>query len=92
EKHSRRTRTDNQLSDTILNAPVTSERRWEATFSQQVSILTERTFKQSRKIILSRVNIFQTVAVTVVCIIVWLKIPFAEPNVFDRVGNVNFLL
>ncbi|POG78571.1 P-loop containing nucleoside triphosphate hydrolase protein [Rhizophagus irregularis DAOM 181602=DAOM 197198] len=90
EKHSRRTRTDNQLSDTILNAPVTSERRWEATFLQQVSILTERTFKQSRKIILSRVNIFQTVAVTVVCIIVWLKIPFAEPNVFDRVGNIFF--
>ncbi|RGB41582.1 P-loop containing nucleoside triphosphate hydrolase protein [Rhizophagus diaphanus] len=53
KKYSRRTRADNQLSNTILNAPVTSERLWEATFLQQFSILTERTFKQNIKIVLS---------------------------------------
>ncbi|POG78577.1 P-loop containing nucleoside triphosphate hydrolase protein [Rhizophagus irregularis DAOM 181602=DAOM 197198] len=90
EKHSRRTRTDNQLSNTILDAPVTSERRWEATFLQQVSILTERTFKQSRKIMLSKVNIFQTIALTIVCLLVWLQIPFSEVNINDRVGNIFF--
>ncbi|PKY56441.1 hypothetical protein RhiirA4_507251, partial [Rhizophagus irregularis] len=90
EKHSRRTRTDNQLSNTILDAPVTSERRWEATFLQQVSILTERTFKQSRKIMLSKVNIFQTIALTIICLLVWLQIPFSEVNINDRVGNIFF--
>ncbi|CAB4444822.1 unnamed protein product [Rhizophagus irregularis] len=90
EKYSRRTRTDNQLNNTILNAPVTSERRWEATFLQQFSILTERTFKQSRKIILSRVNISQTIALTIFCILIWLQIPFTETNINDRVGSIFF--
>ncbi|RGB41806.1 P-loop containing nucleoside triphosphate hydrolase protein [Rhizophagus diaphanus] len=90
EKYSRRSRTDNQLSNTILNAPVTSTRRWEATFLQQVSILTERTFKQSRSIILSRVDIFQTIALAIICLIVWLQIPFAETNIVDRVGSIFF--
>jgi hypothetical protein len=89
EKYSRRSRTDNQLSNTILNAPVTSERRWEATFFQQVSVLTERAFKQSRKVILSRVDVFQTIALSIVCIVVWLQIPFAENNIFDRIAGVS---
>ncbi|POG59887.1 putative ATP-dependent permease ADP1 [Rhizophagus irregularis DAOM 181602=DAOM 197198] len=90
EKYSRRSRTDNQLSNTILNAPVTSTRRWEATFLQQVSILTQRTFKQSRSVILSRVDIFQTIALAIICLIVWLQIPFAETNIADRVGSIFF--
>ncbi|CAB4397744.1 unnamed protein product [Rhizophagus irregularis] len=90
EKYSRRTRADNQLNNTILNAPVTSERRWEATFLQQFSILTERTFKQSRKIILSRVNISQTIALTIFCILIWLQIPFSETNINDRIGSICF--
>ncbi|PKK74390.1 P-loop containing nucleoside triphosphate hydrolase protein [Rhizophagus irregularis] len=90
EKYSRRSRTDNQLSNTILNAPVTSTRRWEATFIQQVSILTQRTFKQSRSVILSRVDIFQTIALAIICLIVWLQIPFAETNIADRVGSIFF--
>ncbi|CAG8478068.1 4022_t:CDS:10 [Funneliformis mosseae] len=35
--------------DNIINAPVKSEHRWEATFLQQLSILTERTFKQRKE-------------------------------------------
>ncbi|PKY38733.1 P-loop containing nucleoside triphosphate hydrolase protein [Rhizophagus irregularis] len=90
EKYSRRSQTDNQLSNTILNAPVTSTRRWEATFLQQVSILTQRTFKQSRSVILSRVDIFQTIALAIICLVVWLQIPFAETNIADRVGSIFF--
>ncbi|GBB97689.1 hypothetical protein RclHR1_03040006 [Rhizophagus clarus] len=90
EKYSRRSRTDNQLENTVLNAPVTSERRWEATFLQQVSILTERTFKQSKKVILSGVNLGQTIALAIICLIIWLRIPFAENNIHDRVGSIFF--
>jgi hypothetical protein len=89
EKYSRRTRTDNQLNNTILNAPVTSERRWEATFLQQLSILTERNFKHSRKIILSRLSISLAITMTISTIIIWFQIPFAEPNIDDRISNVS---
>ncbi|PKC06200.1 P-loop containing nucleoside triphosphate hydrolase protein [Rhizophagus irregularis] len=89
-KYSRRTRADNQLNNTILNAPVTSERRWEATFLQQLSILTERTFKQNIKISLSKVNISQTIALTIFCILIWLQIPFSETNINDRIGSIFF--
>ncbi|POG62577.1 hypothetical protein GLOIN_2v1757928 [Rhizophagus irregularis DAOM 181602=DAOM 197198] len=87
EKYSRRTRADDQSK---LNAPVTSERHWEATFLQQLSILTERTFKQSRKIILSKISISIAITLTISCIIIWFQIPFAEPNIDDRVSNIFF--
>ena len=89
ERYSLRTRNDNKLGDNILHAPVTSKRRWEATFFQQVSILTERTFKQSKKIILSKIDFFQTIALAIVGILVWLQMPFAEKNISDRVGSVS---
>ncbi|GBC06325.1 hypothetical protein RclHR1_06770008 [Rhizophagus clarus] len=90
EKHSRRSHTDNQLDNIILNAPVTTGRRWEATFLQQISVLTERTFKQSRKVILSRINVYYIIALTVISLIVWFRIPFAESNINDRIGNIYF--
>uniref|UniRef100_U9UNN2 ABC-2 type transporter domain-containing protein n=1 Tax=Rhizophagus irregularis (strain DAOM 181602 / DAOM 197198 / MUCL 43194) TaxID=747089 RepID=U9UNN2_RHIID len=90
EKYSRRTRADNQLNNTILNAPVTSERRWEATFLQQLSILTERTFKQNIKISLSKVNISHTIVLTIYCILIWLQIPFSETSINDRIGSMFF--
>ncbi|PKC04410.1 hypothetical protein RhiirA5_422285 [Rhizophagus irregularis] len=90
EKYSRRTRADNQLNNTILNAPVTSERRWEATFLQQLSILTERNFKQSKKTMLSRISISIAITLTISCIIIWFQIPFAEPNIDDRISNIFF--
>ncbi|PKC56256.1 hypothetical protein RhiirA1_501347, partial [Rhizophagus irregularis] len=87
EKYSRRTHADDQSK---LNAPVTSERHWEATFLQQLSILTERNFKQSRKIILSRLSISLAITMTISTIIIWFQIPFAEPNIDDRVSNIFF--
>ena len=48
EKYSYRSHNNNESkNDDIINAPVKSEHRWEAIFSQQVLILTERAFKQS---------------------------------------------
>ncbi|CAG8782514.1 9467_t:CDS:1, partial [Rhizophagus irregularis] len=84
EKYSRRTHVDDQSK---LNAPVTSERRWEATFLQQLSILTERTFKQNIKISLSKVNISHTIVLTIYCILIWLQIPFSETSINDRIGS-----
>ena len=87
EKYSHRSNNSNE--DDILNAPVKSEHRWEATFSQQVSILTERAFKQSSKVILSKINLVQGLALTFVCCLIWFRIPYAEANVSDRVGCVS---
>ncbi|CAI2175213.1 15776_t:CDS:10 [Funneliformis geosporum] len=50
EKYSHRTNNDDKSKDdNIINAPVKSEHRWEATFMQQLSILTERNFKQRKE-------------------------------------------
>ncbi|PKY50071.1 hypothetical protein RhiirA4_466343, partial [Rhizophagus irregularis] len=87
EKYSRRTHADDQSK---LNAPVTSERHWEATFLQQLSILTERNFKQSKKTMLSRLSISIAITLTITCIMIWFQIPFAEPNIDDRVSSVIY--
>ncbi|CAB4418467.1 unnamed protein product [Rhizophagus irregularis] len=87
EKYSRRTHVDDQSK---LNAPVTSERHWEATFLQQLSILTERNFKQSKKTMLSRLSISIAITLTITCIMIWFQIPFAEPNIDDRVASIFF--
>jgi hypothetical protein len=89
ERYSHRSRNYKSKDDDITIAPVKSEHRWEATFPQQVSILTERTFKQSKNVILSKVDLTQTLALSLVCSIVWFQIPFAEANIFDRVGSVS---
>ena len=90
EKYSHRARNyDKSEGDDITIAPVKSEHRWEATFSQQVSILTERAFKQSRKVILSEINIIQALVLTFVCCLIWYRIPYAEANLQDRIGNVS---
>jgi hypothetical protein len=86
EKYSRRKHDDN---NDMKRAPVHCDYRWEATFSQQLSILTERTFKQSRNDILSTVEIGQTLAMAAICCIVWFRVPFTEKSIFDRVSNVS---
>jgi hypothetical protein len=93
EKYSHRSHNNNKSKyDYIINAPVTSEIRWEATFSQQVSILTERTFKQSKKVILSKIDLIQALALALVCSLIWYRIPYIEANVPDRVGCVSIII
>ena len=92
EKYSRRSRVHNNNesnADDITNTPVKSEHRWEATFSQQISILTERAFKQSRKDILSTINLFQNIAMCLIGCILWLQLPYVEANIGDRAGSVS---
>ena len=90
EKYSYRSHNNNESkNDDIINAPVKSEHRWEATFSQQISILTERTFKQSVKVIISKVDFVQTLALSLVCCLIWFRMPYEEVNINDRLGLVS---
>ncbi|CAJ0905639.1 12236_t:CDS:10 [Entrophospora sp. SA101] len=66
------------------NKRITVEYRWEATFSQQIKILAERSFKQQKGVILSKINVIQTIVLGIVVILVWLRIPFEEQNLSDR--------
>ncbi|CAJ0905616.1 3209_t:CDS:2 [Entrophospora sp. SA101] len=82
---------ENQIfSSTIVTIPsnkrITVEYRWEATFSQQIKILAERSFKQQKGVILSKINVIQTIVLGIVVILVWLRIPFEEQNLSDRYG------
>lgn len=86
EKYSRRNHDDN---NDMKRAPVHCDYGWEATYLQQLSILTERTFKQSRREILSTIEIGQTFAMAAICCLVWLRVPFIEKSIFDRVSNVS---
>jgi hypothetical protein len=90
EKYSGRTSSDNKSKDgDITNLSAKSEHRWEATFLQQISILTERTFKQSSRVILNKINLAQTLALTFVCCVVWFRMPYLEISIYDRTSNVS---
>ena len=82
EKYSGRVQNNN--NNAVTNVPVKSEHSWEATFSQQVSILTERAFKQSIKVIISKVDFAQTLALSLACCLIWFQMPYEEVNINDR--------
>ncbi|CAB5321699.1 unnamed protein product [Rhizophagus irregularis] len=89
EKYSRRKHDNN---NDIKQAPVLCDYGWEATFFQQVSILTERTFKQSLKDILSTTELIHTFAMVVICCLIWYRVPFTEENIHDRTGSIFFVV
>lgn len=90
EKYSRREHSDNKSKfGNIANLSAENEHRWEATFLQQVSILAERTFKQSSRVILDKINLAQTLALTFACCLVWFRMPFTEASIFDRISSVS---
>jgi len=92
KKYSRRSgNTNKSKDDDIINVPVKSKHRWEATFLQQLSILTERTFKQRRRVILSKIDVVQTLSLALVCCLVWYQIPYKEEHISDRVGSVSLI-
>ncbi len=90
--YSHRSGNTNKLEDDdIINAPVKSKHRWEATYLQQLSILTERTFKQRRGIILSNIDVAHTLGMALLCCLVWYQIPFKEEHISDRFGSVSII-
>ena len=64
-------------------------RKWPTRWYWQFLVLLVRTFRQSRHVILSKLNILQTVLLTAVASIVWFQLPNQEESIPDRYGYVR---
>ncbi|CAG8547514.1 37059_t:CDS:10 [Gigaspora margarita] len=65
-----------------------SKYKWEATFFQQLMILTERSFKQRSKVILSKLNFTQVLCIAILTSLIWFQLPYTEANLMDRCGLI----
>ncbi|CAG8799487.1 18773_t:CDS:2, partial [Gigaspora rosea] len=63
-----------------------SKHKREATFLQQLMILTERSFKQRSKVILSRLNFIQILCMAILTSLIWFQLPYTEDNLTNRCG------
>lgn len=68
---------------------VFKSRKWPTRWYWQFLVLLVRTFRQSRHVILSKLNLFQTVLLTIVSSIVWFQLPNHEDSISDRYGYVS---
>ena len=66
-------------------------RKWPTPWYWQLMVLTVRTFKQSRHVILSKLNCVQTMAIALVVSVIWFQIPCDEKSIPDRLGFVSGL-
>jgi hypothetical protein len=64
-------------------------RKWPTRWYWQFLVLLVRTFRQSRHIILSKLNILQTVLLTIVASVIWFQLPNHEDSISDRTGFVS---
>ncbi|CAG8531383.1 9046_t:CDS:2 [Paraglomus occultum] len=70
--------------------PIKVEHRWEATFKQQVLILTHRAFKQRRPVMLSRLHGIETIILTTISCLIWFRLSMDETSINDRRGLIFF--
>ena len=94
---------ETSLSDTPPSSESSSEseedfghklfkaRKWPTRWYWQFLVLLVRTFRQSRHIILSKLNLLQTVILTAVACIIWFQLPKEEESISDRYGYVRVL-
>ena len=66
-------------------------RKWPTRWYWQFLVLLVRTFRQSRHVILSKLNLVQTVILTTVASIIWFQLPKHEDSISDRYGYVSVL-
>ncbi|CAG8642198.1 4005_t:CDS:10, partial [Acaulospora morrowiae] len=79
------------LDDSIISSsPLKMKHLWEATFLQQVIILTERSFRQRSKVILSKLDLLQTLSLVLFGCIIWFQLPYKESSIQDRYGSIFF--
>ena len=64
-------------------------RKWPTQWYWQFLVLLVRTFRQSRHIILSKLNLIQTVVLTIVASVIWFQLPNTESSIADRYGYVS---
>ncbi|CAG8529734.1 4190_t:CDS:10, partial [Dentiscutata heterogama] len=67
-----------------------SKHKWEATFLQQLMILTERSFKQRSKVVLSKLNFTQIFSLAIINCLIWFRMPYTEASLPDRYGMIFF--
>lgn len=65
--------------------------KWPTRWYWQFLVLLVRTFRQSRHVILSKLNLIQTIILTAVASIVWFQLPKREDSISDRYGYVSML-
>ncbi|RIB11359.1 ABC-2 type transporter-domain-containing protein [Gigaspora rosea] len=53
-------------------------------------ILTERSFKQRSKVVLSRLNFTQVFCIAILTCLIWFQLPYTEANLMDRYGLIFF--
>ena len=70
----------------------TKYRKWPTPWYWQLLVLTVRAFRQSRYIILSKLNWVQTLLLAIVVSLVWFQIPKDEESISDRLGFVRSAL
>ena len=64
-------------------------RKWPTAWYWQFLVLLVRTFQQSRHVILSKLNLVQTLIMTAVASIIWFQLPKHEDSISDRYGYVS---
>lgn len=64
-------------------------RKWPTRWYWQFLVLLVRTFRQSRHVILSKLNLVQTIILTAVASIIWFQLPKHEDSISDRYGYVS---
>ncbi len=79
--------------ESTVSGKVSSEdlpvRQWPTSWWWQLSVLTVRTFRQSRHVILSRLNCIQTLLMSILVSLVWFQLPTDERSIRDREGFVS---
>jgi len=67
------------------------ERKWPTSWYWQLFVLTVRTFRQSRHVLLSKLNIIQALCLAAVVSLIWYQVPREEESISDRYGVLFFV-
>lgn len=68
------------------------EPKWPTSWLWQFCVLSVRTFRQSRHIILSKTSLIQTIAISIISALIWFQISLTEEgisNIFGLVINMS---
>ena len=67
----------------------TTSRKWPTFWHWQLLVLIVRTFRQSRHVILSKLDFLQTIFIAIMVSFFWFQIPEDEESINDRRGYVS---
>lgn len=66
-----------------------SGRKWPTRWYWQFGVLTVRTFRQSRHVLLSKIRFVETFLIAAIVSFVWFQTPHDEESITDRIGYVS---